>query len=273
MKKLGAILPALVLAVALALTQVSEFSLVLAGQGYNPTDPTGGILSAELFSVIVLTIAISMITTPYVMNSSNSIYVTARSIFRKFPIRLGKRFFRKVKDLELLPDSLKNHIVVIGAGTMGFNIATALSKEKQNLIVVDHDSEVIYSCIDRGINCVYGSGETEEILRKANIDKAKLVIVAIPDLKTTLFVTNFTKKINPEVKVFARAHYFGDALTLYENGADHVLLVHILGANTMLKDVLAFLRTGNMGSVERLKFEFMEYLKEKSVEEKRHFGV
>lgn len=261
------------LMVAVALAQVSEFSLVLAGMGYNPANPTSGVLSAELFSVIVLTIAVSMIATPYVMGSSNTIYRATKKIFGRMPLRLGKKFFRKVDGLQFMPENLNNHIVIIGGGTMGFDLAVALKKEKEPIIVIDHDSEVIYSCIDHGINCIYGSGESEEILRKANVSRAKLVIISIPDLKSTLFITNFVKKTDPEVKVFARAHYFGDALALYENGADHVLLIHILGANAMLRDVINFLKTGNLSGIEKLRFEFMEYLKEKSVEEKKHFGI
>ncbi|MFH1240365.1 MAG: cation:proton antiporter [Candidatus Diapherotrites archaeon] len=261
------------LAVALSLAQVSEFSLVLASQGYNPADPTGSVLSAPLFSIIILTIALSMITTPYLMSSNTLIYKKFRKFSRFLPVKLGKSFFRKVDDLQLIPKTMNDHIVIIGAGTMGSNLAVALQKERKDVIVIDHDSEVIYSCIDRNINCIYGSGENEEILRKANINKAKLVILSLPDLKTSLFITNFTKKLNPNVKIFARAHYFGDALALYEHGADHVILVQVLGANALLRDVIEYLNEGTLGGVEKLKFEFMDYLKQKSLEEKQHFGI
>lgn len=261
------------LAVALSLAQVSEFSLVLASQGYNPTDPTGGVLSAPLFSIIVLTIALSMIITPYAMGSSTLIYKKLRKFSRFLPVKLSKKFFRKMDNLQLIPEAMNDHIVIIGAGTMGSNLATALQGEKKDVIVIDYDSEVIYSCINRNINCIYGSGENEDILKKANIHKAKLVILSLPDLKSSLFITNFAKKMNPNVKVFARAHYFGDALALYEHGADHVILVQVLGANALLKDVISYLDTGSLGHMEKLKFEFMDYLKEKSLEEKQHFGI
>ncbi|MFH1588116.1 MAG: hypothetical protein ABIA76_02130 [Candidatus Diapherotrites archaeon] len=80
------------------------------------------------------------------------------------------------------------------------------------------------------------------------------------------------KKINPKIIVFARAHYYHEALELYKNGADYVLMPHIIGSNEFTKKISKFLETGNIKDITPLHEEFMKYLEEKAKEEKTHFG-
>ncbi len=260
------------LMVALALANVSEFSLIIAQMGFDPTNSGASILSEDLFSVIILTITISMILAPYLMRSHRKI----NKIFEKASIYLPKklkrkRFCTKLSNLENIPSKLKDHVLILGGGTMGFNIAKAIYQHYPTL-VLDQDSEVVYSCIRQGIKASYGDAEEVDILLKANPKDAKLVILAIPNIKASLKALDFIKKENKNVPVFARAHYYNDSLKLYENGVDFVCMPHIVGGNMFLENIGKFLDTGKLSTVINLQDEYMKYLLEKAKEERQHFG-
>ncbi len=254
--------------VAAGLAQVSEFSFILAGQGRN-----AGILSADLFSLLVFVIAVSMVITPYMFNYSNRAYSLFSRISEKIPRKLKhKRFSSRIKKLEKVPVELKDHVIIIGGGTTGYGIAASL-KGNVPLVIVDHDSEVITSCINKGFNAVYGAADSEEIMEKINLKDAKLLVIAIPDIKSAIFLADLANKTNPKLVVFARAHYYRNALRLYQNNVDFVVLPHVIGANVFLEKVAEFLETGKLYHVSNLKSEFIKFLEEKSAEEQEHFGL
>ena len=259
--------------VALALANVSEFSLIVAQMGFDPTSPETSILSEGLFSVIILTITISMILAPYLMKSHTGINKLFEKASKHLPKKLKrKRFGAKLSNLENIPSKLKDHVLILGGGTMGFNIAKAIYKHYPTL-VLDQDSEVVYSCIRQGIKASYGEIEEISILLKANSKDAKLVILAIPNIKASLKALDFIKKENKNVTVFARAHYYNDSLKLYENGADFVCMPHIVGGNMFLENIGKFLDTEDLSTVINLQDEYMKYLREKAKEERQHFGI
>lgn len=260
------------LLVALGLANVSEFSLIVAQLGFNPASPETSILSKELFSVIILTITISMILAPYMLMSYPKIDRFFQKVARGIPKKLKRqRFNAKLAHLETIPHQLRDHILVIGGGTMGINIVKAMYKQFPTL-VIDQDSEVVYSCIRQGINAAYGDVEETETLKKANPKRAKLVIIAIPNIKASLKALEFIKKENKDTPVFARAHYYNDALRLIENDADFVCMPHIIGSNVFLKKIGLFLDSGKLATVVNLEGEYLKYLREKAKEEKQHFG-
>jgi len=70
-------------------------------------------------------------------------------------------------------------IIIIGAGEVGYNVAWKLSREKQNIIVIDKDEDKINRVSETlDVQTIHGSGGSVTVLRKAGIDKAEIVISA-----------------------------------------------------------------------------------------------
>lgn len=254
------------LTVALSLAQVSEFGFIMASIGKPILDQTQG-----LYSFILLLIAVSMAMTPYFMAYTGSIYgFTVRNFPR--PIELVRRqsfLYRRINNLGNVPEKMSGHIVIFGGGTVGANIAEALSRHAK-VVVVDSDPEVVCAFMCKGINAVYGSVDNSEAWQKAAVDKAKLVVIAVPSTKPSLALVRKIKKSNPRQKIFARAHYFHDALALYEAGADAVIMPHVIGSNIFVKKILEYIDTGKVEEFsEAYRDLFTFYLREKSREERK----
>lgn len=250
--------------VGLALGQASEFSFILANQGFRL-----GQISPELFSASILAITVSMASTPYLMERNDAIHSFLNRISKPFfSSRYKTKFGKQEKRLECLPDqACEGHIVVIGAGLLGQQLISAL-KGTQSLVVVDHDSELVQKLITKRVPIVYGEADNEELWEKIGLAKAKILILTIPGTEKTITLIQKAKKINPAIATIARAGNFSDALELYKNGADYVILPEVIGSNILLKHLIGFLETGQMYKISNLQDEFINYLKEKTKEEK-----
>ncbi len=247
--------------VGFGLAQVSEFSFILASA-------TVGILGDGIYSFIIFTITLSMVLTPYVMDNGSRLYqILDRIILRLFPgLKTHSRFHWRIKKLDKIPSKVSKHIVVVGAGTMGFSVAEAL-KDNYSIVVVDHDSEAVFNCIDHKIHALYGSVDNEEIWQRLSLNEAKLLILATPDVENSIPLAHYAKKVNPKIVIFGRAHYYRDALRLYDEGIDFVVLPLVIGSNVFLEKIAEFLEEGKTSSLESFKDEFITYLKEKVEEE------
>lgn len=240
--------------VGLSLAQVSEFSFILAAQGLIT-----GQLNAELFSLVILVTAISMAATPYFMHHSSTLY----NFFNKLLKIPRYEFFRKkLEELEKVPEKkeLKGHIVVAGAGRVGGNIVELLHQRKHNIVVVDNNPNVVNRMIEKGINAIYASAENEEVWHQINLKEAKLMIVTIPRIEYAIHVIKKARKINPKLKVFARANYFNDILALYKLKVDFVLSPYILASNVFSEKILDFLNTGRVPKIAKIETEFLDML-------------
>ncbi|MFA4907880.1 MAG: cation:proton antiporter [archaeon] len=248
------------LLVGLGLSQASEFSLILAGQGLRL-----GQLSPEIYSMSIIIITLSMATTPYFIEGGDSVYSFFRGFARKFiPKKIYARLESELRALERLPleKELKNHIIVLGSGVLGSRIAKSLHK-KHTVIVVDHNPRVVSANITHRMNAIYGEAGNPEIWNRLGLEKARLLVVTIPDSVATLKLLRLAKSGNKKIVVFCRARLYEDALKLYEEGADFVVMPEVIGSNVFLHNVLSYLESDNRESFEDLRKEQIEFLREK----------
>ena len=249
--------------VGLALGQASEFSFILASQGFRL-----GQLSSSLFSASILVITVSMASTPYFMEHNNSIYSFLNKIKKRFfPTLYKTRFGKKERRLEYLSKKpLEKHTIIIGADVLGQQLVSTF-EETHNLIAVDHDSNVVQKLINKKLPIIYGEADDRETWQKIGLAKAKILLLTIPDTDKAAKVIQNAKKINPEIVAIAKAGNFKDALNLYKSDADYVVLPEVIGANTLLKHLTHFIDTGQRHRISNLQNEFIAYLEEKAKEE------
>ena len=79
-------------------------------------------------------------------------------------------------------------VIVIGAGEVGYNIADTLSKEGNDIIIIDRKEERLKIVSDNlDVETVLGSGSSPRILHKAKLDQSEMV-VAVTDSDETNIV-------------------------------------------------------------------------------------
>ncbi len=76
-------------------------------------------------------------------------------------------------------------IIIIGAGEVGYNIADILSKEGNDVVIIDRDEKqlkMVSESLD--VQAILGSGSSPYVLKKANLDRSDM-IVAVTDSDET----------------------------------------------------------------------------------------
>ncbi|MGM5482438.1 MAG: cation:proton antiporter [Nanobdellota archaeon] len=204
---------------ALTLTQTSEFALIILTQGMIL-----GHISSRIFSMAVLLTVITIILSSYLIKYEYNIY----NFFYK-----DLCFFEKVNThedhLEYNPKELKHEVLLVGYSRTGYNIFHKLKSMKKEFFVVDYNPDIIKNLIKEKIPCLYGDISNPDIISKVNFKDLKFVISTIPDTFASKLIIKRAKKENKDIVVFVTSYNVDDALLLYDEGADYVILPHFLG--------------------------------------------
>ena len=241
------------------LTQVSEFSLILAMQAFALSQIT----SAQYSAIIIIT-SVSMLSTPYLARYTNELYLFLTPAFDIFK---HKFFKRKVEYISEFKEKLKDHIVLVGCDTIGEGITKVLKDNNIPLIVVDISQDKIEHLLKKNINAICGDINNEEILHQINIEGAKLIVSTLPRFDTTMQFIKTIKKINSKVPIFTVANRKEQVIELYNEGADLVITPKVLESNLLLEKIGEYMFSKK--DVLNYKFEYLAYLKREEEIDKR----
>ncbi len=199
----------------LTVAQISEFSLVLAALGLK----IGHIEE----STVALITGVGIIT---IMLSTYMI-VYADHLFRFFSSSLV--FFERSLIYEI--DSFKKDVIkpVILAGYHRTGQSIALNIPKDDLLVIEFDPDMIALLKERGYEYIFDDIADPEVMERANLTQARLIISTSPDVEDNMTLLTEIKKRykgQPKPKIIARAETEEEAKLLYGGGADYVLLPH-----------------------------------------------
>jgi Kef-type K+ transport system membrane component KefB len=233
----------------LTVAQISEFSLILVllGQKLGHLDESA---VKTVVGVGILTIGIST----YLILYSDEIF---RRLSRYLSIFERKRVF---EDKDFMVE-YKKPIILIGAHRTGQSIA--LNVPPKNLLVIDFDPNIISFLKKHNIDYIFGDIADPDVLEKANIPQAKIIISTSPDFNDNMTLLEEVNKIKEnKPKIILRAETEKDALILYEKGADYVLLPNFT-AGQYLGKTLAI--DPEIKILDQLKKQDLAFLKEHKI--------
>ncbi len=213
---------------SLSLAQVSEFSLILAAQGFSL-----GQLSESFFSLIVLLTLCTITLSSYAVKFESYLYKAALPLL----IFLEKCHLAQPPFM-LLPKKKKWDVIICGFHRMGHDIYQGL-KAKQNVLVIDFDPDVLLHAAKEKIPFVYGDVTDADVLAHAHLKQARYLVSTVPDLATNLTLLSLVKKAKKNLPVIATAHYAHDAIALYNAGVAYVIFPHMLGGRHATKLLLS----------------------------------
>ncbi|WP_395483374.1 potassium channel family protein [Streptomyces sp. KHY 26] len=122
--------------------------------------------------------------------------------------------------------ALREHTVVVGFGTKGRSAvqtvcATGLRKEQ--VVVVDPSAKVIDAATADGFAGVMGDATRSDVLKRAEVHKARQIIVAPQRDDTAVLVTLTARQLNRGAKIVAAVREEENAPLLRQSGADAVI--------------------------------------------------
>jgi trk system potassium uptake protein TrkA len=96
-------------------------------------------------------------------------------------------------------------VVIVGAGEVGFNIASRIAHENKDVVVIDKNPEAIRRISEAlDVQTVVGSGSSPSALEEAGIREADIVLAVTDQDDTNLVACLISNMISPTTKKLAR---------------------------------------------------------------------
>lgn len=182
--------------VGAGLIQIGEFSFLLARLGLDKQ-----IISYEVYNLILASAIFTILLTPLSIAGSPFLYPV---LCRLRPLRtlLESRSAPQVFDKS---GRLANHAVVCGYGDVSRHLVEVLRQRKFVCLIIDLDPYVIEDLRRQGLPCVYGDCANPYVLSLAGLDRARVLVLTVPDPMVVETAMKNALQINPRLDIVARA--------------------------------------------------------------------
>ena len=197
-----------------AVSQIGEFSFVLAEQGRSANLLPNGVYQ-QFLGVAVVT----MLVTPFLLQSGPALL---DRLERLVPLDRILPGFRS-RGFAPVEDPVSDHVVVAGYGLNGRNLAAALRSINAPYLIVELNAQTVRRARAEGEPAFYGDATRDEILRALGIDRARLFVIAISDPSATRSMVRVARGMNPKLHIIARTRYVAEIPELTRLGADVVI--------------------------------------------------
>jgi len=192
----------------LALAQTGEFSFVLAAAASD-----AALLDAGLRQVFVAGSIATLVATPFLVGVAPHV---ARFLDRRAE-RTPKR------DAEDARDVPRNHVILVGFGLAGQNLARVFKARGIEYVALDSNAGSVAAARSRGEPVFYGDATRHSILQRLGIANARLLAVAISDPIGTREVVSLARSLAPDTPIYARTRYVLEVDELERAGATKVV--------------------------------------------------
>jgi monovalent cation:H+ antiporter-2, CPA2 family len=116
------------------------------------------------------------------------------------------------------------HTVLVGFGRVGRVVGEGLRTAGAPLVVVEDTEHSVASARAAGIEVVFGNAASVDVLKLANLQAASCLLIASPNGFEAGTVCEVGRKLNPSIRIIARAHSDEEAAHLRSLGADTVIM-------------------------------------------------
>lgn len=198
--------------VGLGLSQVGEFSFVLASAAR-----ASGLLSPEMYQLFLSASIVTMLLSPLLFQAAPLITTW---VVRK---KIIQRFLRMRSDIPQELKKRQGHVLIIGFGLNGNNLARVLKEANLSYAVLDGNSEIVRKMRKKGEPIYFGDGNSPDQLKRLGIGRARVLVIAISDPASTRRIVSIARSANPDLHIIVRTRYLAEVADLKSLGANEVI--------------------------------------------------
>lgn len=202
------------ISIAILLSQIGEFSFVLAREGM-----TYGLMTQRFFSIFLGVSILTMSVSPFL---------------QKFTPQITKllsksSYFQEEGELKTLPEELteaqpiKNHVILVGMGRVGKQMTKACNQFNVPILAVDMNPIVVEQQQNLGVPIIYGNASNENVLKQLRVTSAQCIVISASTYEGTLNTIDAARRLNPDIHIIVRTKYLKNIEEVIEAGADEVI--------------------------------------------------
>lgn len=121
---------------------------------------------------------------------------------------------------------MRNHTVLLGYGTMGRSALQTLLRsgaQAEKVVVVDSNPIAVDAANHDGLAAFHGDATNRDLLRRAELPKAKQIIITVNRDDTAILATLTARQLNPNAHIVASVRQSDNVSLLRQSGADGVV--------------------------------------------------
>jgi CPA2 family monovalent cation:H+ antiporter-2 len=216
------------LLVGLGIAQIGEFSFIAGRAGVDL-----GMLQPEQYSLILAAALLSITVNPFLFRSVGRVERMVLAV-----PWLGRRLAPRLPSaVEASPDD-EAHVVVVGCGRVGGHIVDVLGSIGIPRLVVESDADKLDDLHRRAIPVLFGDAANSDILKLARLERARALVVTIPDETAAAVVVASARELAPDLPMIARAATQAGMQHLSELGAKDVIHPELEGGLEIVRHTL-----------------------------------
>ena len=203
---------------SLALFQVGEFALAIFALARSHD-----LISDELNQIMIITIVLSMIITPFVLKN-----------IKKFADVLSKEP-EGLRDRALIGSTYQDHIIVCGYGPIGRKLVKTFKERNLLYVILEHDVKVVDDVISKGEEAIFFANAAQKmVLSHFNVNACSAIIVTIENETQRQLICENIASFNPEINSVVKVNNSAEEEVISGLG-----IKHIINGRDTISDMLA----------------------------------
>jgi voltage-gated potassium channel len=192
--------------------------ITISTVGYGEVRPLGP--GGRLFTMALIVVGVG-----------GALFMLTELVRFVYEGQLGHALWRR--RMERRVNALRDHFILCGYGRVGRQIADDLTRARSPFVVVDTDPTGLQLATERGLSVVEGDAGTDEVLRRAGVERARALIAAVAHDADNIYVTLSARALNPRLQIVARANADESIPKLLRAGADRAVSPYEMGGHRM----------------------------------------
>jgi K+:H+ antiporter len=212
---------------AAQLAQAGEFGLVLIGVAFQRQ-----LITEDVFQVTLSAMLVSMFIAPILIERV---------------ARLGGELARgdwahkakAIHEIAVAGFGLENHAIICGYGRTGHRVGSLLTSEGIPFLALDVDPQQVKQPAGAGGRVAFGSADRAEVLQAAGLARARVVVIAYPDVPSAERALRVIRRQRHDVPVVVRAPDDTSVARLKQAGATEVIPEVLEGSLMVAAETMA----------------------------------
>ncbi len=138
-------------------------------------------------------------------------------------------YFKVDEELKTLPEELespkeiKDHVILVGMGRNGKQIAEACKQFHIPIRIVDMNPVIVENQQALGLPIIYGKASNESVLKELNITSAQCIVISASTYEETMKTIDAARRLNPDIHIIVRTKSLKSIDDVIGAGADEVI--------------------------------------------------
>ena len=186
-------------------------------------------------------IAFGIVTVSYAFTSLVTLFVSGEL-----------RSLRVRRKMEKTVEQISDHVIVCGYGRLGALATAELRHRNVSVVAIESKRALQAEFREANLPFVIGDATEESTLLHAGLQRARALVIALPDDADNVYIALTARTLCPELLIIARAEQPSTEAKLKRAGATRVVCTQVIGATRVANilthpNVVDFVDIANKG--------------------------